>query len=83
MRIRFGLQAALSGQLKDNFVYRLVSAMTSFVPVTPKWLRQFIHEDDVVGIVERLAFGEPAGGTKYSISARRVRWCAVPIWRAQ
>lgn len=61
MRIRFGLQAALSGQLKDSLVYRLVSAMTSFVPVTPKWLRQFIHEDDVVGIVERLAFGEPAG----------------------
>lgn len=61
MRIRFGLQAALSGQLKDNFVYRLVSLMTGFVPITPKWLRQFIHEDDVVGIIERLAFGEPAG----------------------
>lgn len=61
MRIRFGLQAALSGQLKDSLVYRLVSAMTSFVPVTPKWLRQFIHEDDVVGIVERLSFGEAAG----------------------
>ncbi|MDB5189214.1 MAG: UDP-glucose 4-epimerase [Parcubacteria group bacterium] len=61
MRIRFGLQAALSGQLKDNFVYRLVSLMTSFVPVTPKWVRQFIHEDDVVGIIERLAFGQAAG----------------------
>ncbi|MFZ2167297.1 MAG: NAD-dependent epimerase/dehydratase family protein [Minisyncoccia bacterium] len=61
MRIRFGLQSALSGQLKDSFVYSVISAMVAFVPVTPKWLRQFIHEDDVVGIVERLAFGGTAG----------------------
>jgi len=61
MRIRFGLQATLAGQMKDSFVYRVISAMVSFVPVTPKWVRQFIHEDDVVGITERLAFGEPAG----------------------
>jgi nucleoside-diphosphate-sugar epimerase len=61
MRIRFGLQAALSGQLKDSFVYRIVSAMVSFVPVTPKWLRQFIHEDDVTDLVEVLAFEEPKG----------------------
>lgn len=59
MRIRFGLQAALSGQLKESFIYRLVSLMTKFVPVTPKWLRQFIHEDDVVNLVELLAFAEP------------------------
>ena len=59
MRIRFGLQSALSGQLKDSFVYRLVSAMVSFVPVTPKWLRQFIHEDDVADLIEVLAFSEP------------------------
>lgn len=59
MRIRFGLQAALAGQLKDSFVYRLVSMMTRFVPVTPKWVRQFIHEDDVVNLVELLAFTEP------------------------
>lgn len=62
MRIRFGLQATLSGQMKDSLAYRIVSAMVSFVPVTPKWVRQFIHEDDVVGIVERLAFGEPVKG---------------------
>jgi nucleoside-diphosphate-sugar epimerase len=61
MRIRFGLQAALAGQLKDAFVYRLISAMVSFVPVTPKWLRQFIHEDDVVDLVALLAFAEPKG----------------------
>ncbi|KND49945.1 MAG: UDP-glucose 4-epimerase [Parcubacteria bacterium C7867-008] len=62
MRIRFGLQATLSGQMKDSFAYRVVSAMVSVVPITPKWVRQFIHEDDVAGIVSRLAFGEPVQG---------------------
>lgn len=62
MRIRFGLQSALAGQLKDSFVYRVISAMVAFVPVTPKWLRQFIHEDDVTNIVERLAFGDTVEG---------------------
>ncbi len=56
MRIRFGLQAALSGQLKANPIHKLISAMVSFVPVTKKWLRQFIHEDDVTNIVETFAF---------------------------
>jgi nucleoside-diphosphate-sugar epimerase len=61
MRIRFGLQAALAGQLKDSFAYRIVSGMTRFVPITPKWVRQFIHEDDVTSLVELLAFAEPKG----------------------
>lgn len=63
-RIRFGLQSALAGQLKDSFIYRVISAMVAFVPVTPKWLRQFIHEDDVVGIIDRLSFGEKVAGYK-------------------
>lgn len=55
-RIRFGLQSALSGQLKGNFVYRVVSTLTSFVPVTKKWLRQYVHEDDITDIVELVSF---------------------------
>lgn len=61
MRIRFGLQSALSGELKGARIYSIIKALVAFVPVTPKWARQFIHEDDVVGIVERLTFGESAG----------------------
>jgi nucleoside-diphosphate-sugar epimerase len=60
MRVRFGLQSALAGQLKGG-VYSLISALVAFVPVTPHWLRQFVHEDDVAAIVERLAFGEKLG----------------------
>ena len=60
MRIRFGLQSTLSGQMKGG-IYSLISAMVAFVPVTPKWCRQFIHEDDVVAIIQRLAFGDSAG----------------------
>lgn len=64
VRIRFGLQAALSGTLKQEKspVYNIIAAMTAWVPVTPKWLRQYVHEDDIAGIVERLAFGAAVPG---------------------
>lgn len=55
MRVRFGLQSILAGQMRGG-IYGVVSALVAFVPVTQKWLRQFVHEDDVVNIVELLAF---------------------------
>ncbi len=63
IRIRFGLQAALSGTLKQekSLVYDLIAAMTAWVPVTPMWLRQYIHEDDIAGIVERPRIWAPRG----------------------
>jgi nucleoside-diphosphate-sugar epimerase len=56
MRIRFGLQSALSGQLTGSPIYSVIKAMVAFVPATKNWLRQFVHEDDVNDIVEKLAF---------------------------
>jgi nucleoside-diphosphate-sugar epimerase len=55
MRMRFGLQSALQGNLKGNFIYKIVTALTTFVPATKGWVRQFIHEDDVNDIVIKFA----------------------------
>lgn len=62
-RIRFGLQAALSGSLRGqkSFLYNLISLWVSWVPTTKNWLRQYVHEDDVVDIVALLAFQNVTG----------------------
>jgi nucleoside-diphosphate-sugar epimerase len=56
MRIRFGLQSALQGNLKGSPVYKMVTLLTAFVPATKGWVRQFIHEDDVNDLVQYFTF---------------------------
>ncbi|MEM9336941.1 MAG: NAD-dependent epimerase/dehydratase family protein [Patescibacteria group bacterium] len=58
MRIRFGLQSALQGNLSKSFTDRMVTTLTSFVPATRGWVRQFIHEDDVADAVQHFAFAD-------------------------
>ncbi len=63
MRIRFGLQSALSGQLTASPIHRLISAMVSFVPAPKKWARQFVHEDDITDVTELLSFANVPNNT--------------------
>ncbi len=56
MRIRFGLQSALQGNLSGGFLNRLIRLLTTFMPAPPGWVRQFVHEDDVNDVVMKCAF---------------------------
>lgn len=69
MRIRFGLQSALQGNLKGSPVYKIVTLLTSFVPATKGWVRQFIHEDDVNDLVQYFTFNSaPSQYEVYNIT---------------
>jgi nucleoside-diphosphate-sugar epimerase len=56
-KLNFNLQSALSGSLKGG-IYSLISVLTSVMPVTDKWLRQYIHEDDINDIALLLSLDE-------------------------
>ncbi len=58
LRTRFGLQSALRGDLHETALDKIVSLLTAFFPVTTGWVRQFIHEDDIAGLVEQFIFNE-------------------------
>ena len=83
MRIRFGLQSALQGNLKGGFVNRVVTSLTSFVPATQSWVRQFIHEDDVSDIVQHFTFHEaPSPYEVYNITPTSEPVLAVDMAKA-
>ena len=56
MHVRFGLQSALLGNLKEGFADHLTTFLTAWMPSTRGWVRQFIHEDDVTDIVAKISF---------------------------
>lgn len=64
-KIRFGLQSALQGNIKGSVLYRAVTALTAFMPATKYWIRQFVHEDDVVAIIQQFTYSSPKTG--YSV----------------
>lgn len=56
MKVRFGLQSALQGNLQPGFLNKVITTLTAIMPATKGWVRQFIHEDDVVDAVAKVTF---------------------------
>lgn len=59
---KFGLMPALSKRLPKGFFYSLISTLVTFIPATPRWCRQFVHEDDVVDIITYFTFKKEKDG---------------------
>ena len=55
-RTKFSLQSILRGTANDTMLSRTISKLMSFMPITENWSRQFVHEDDIVAIIEHLSF---------------------------
>ena len=57
-RTNFSLQGILRGTAKDTILSRTLSKLLSFMPITNKWTRKFVHEDDIVGSIEHILFNQ-------------------------
>ncbi len=68
LKVRFGLQSALAGNLRGGFLSRVVTALTAFMPATRCFARQFVHEDDVVDTVLHFATTKPRGYEVYNLT---------------
>lgn len=52
------MQSALTQRQKPGVFSRALTSLTAFIPVTPNWCRQFVHEDDVADIAALMTFGD-------------------------
>jgi nucleoside-diphosphate-sugar epimerase len=92
LRSRFGLQAALRGDGGESRWGRAVTFLTKVFPATSLWVRQFIHEDDIAGLVTHFACtdtawsyeifnGTPTGAPVYPKSmAKAVGKRVIYLW---
>lgn len=68
LRTRFGLQSAVVGNDRAGFLARLVAIMMVFMPATRGFVRQFVHEDDVVDVVLQCSVNDQVGYEVYNLT---------------
>ena len=64
----FNLQSILRGSAKKSPVMNFIGKLFSVFLATKGWVRQFVHEDDVISITELLAF-QPEGNRYEVVNA--------------